>query len=70
MCIFMDTFKKEGRYIFPSVRVVFEGSTEKVYSFVEYVYVGDDHITITRVGPDIHEDVTLDNVEFFCVINE
>lgn len=70
MCIFMDMIEKKGKNIFPSVRVVFEGSTEKVYSFVEYVYVGDDHITITRVGADIHEDVTLHNVNFFCVVNE
>ena len=46
--------------------------TEKVFNFVQYVFVSPDYITITRVEPvgDVHEHIEVKNVKYFNVINK
>lgn len=72
MCVFMDMITSGHTRIYPSVTVVMADDTRKTYSFVQYVYVGSGYITITRISPDdtIHEEVRLENVKFFQVVNE
>ena len=67
MCVFMDMITSGYARIYPSVTVVMADDTRKTYSFVQYVYVGSDYITITRISSDdtIHEEVRLENVKFF-----
>lgn len=72
MCVFMDLIQVGAALVYPSIKVILNDDTEKVFNFVQYVYIGSDYITITRVKPagDVHETITIKNAKYFSVVNK
>lgn len=72
MCVFMDLILVGSALVYPSVKVTLNDDTEKVFKFVQYVFVSSDYITITSVPPvgDVHETITIKNAKYFNVINK
>ena len=73
MCVFTDMIMKGSDCFYPSVRVVFEDDTEKVYTFVQYFNIAPECVTLARLGPtgqDLQEDVRLENVKYMSIENE
>lgn len=72
MCVFMDLIQVGSALVYPSVKVMLNNDTEKVFSFVQYVFVSSDYITITRAEPvgDVHEHIIIENAKYFTVINK
>ena len=68
----MDLIQVGSALVYPSVKVKLNDDTEKVFNFVQYVFVSPDYITITRVEPvgDVHEHIEVKNVKYFNVINK
>ena len=72
MCVFMDLIQEGSALFYPSVKVTLNDDTEKIFKFVQYVYVSSDYITIASVPPvgDEHEHIKVENVKYFNVINK
>ena len=72
MCVFMDLILVGSALVYPSVKVILNDDTEKTFSFVQYVFVSPDYITITRAEPvgDVYEHIIIDNAKYFTVINK
>ena len=73
MCVFMDMITKNGEnFFYPSIEITSKNGEKIVVSYVQYVFIGSDYISVVRINEesDIHEEVYYKEVRHFRIINE